>query len=297
MKPHVADWKTRVYCARIVATDGTVVRLAQYPTPLPMSNGQVYASDSGYEFSGIDMTADMSPPSVDLGGILDHGITRAQLDSGVFDNARCFLFATSFLAPLEDEEPLGLLLLGKTTFGDSTYSAEIMGLQDVLDQSLSTKTTAQCQNTLFDLQTLGSGQLIAWTRSRCTGPRAAPDGPQFATYLVTGTITAVSSQYQFQDSARAEADDWFGVGQVRFVTGQNAGQKPKRIKSYTAGGWIVTQEPFFYPVVPGDQYEMIPGCRKRLMEDCVGKYNNAKNMKAMPHSPTATQLGQVGRGS
>ena len=294
MKPHVADWQTRVYCARIVATDGTVVRLASYPRPLNMTNGSVYASDSGYEFSGIDTTADMSPPSVDLGGILDHGITRAQLDSGLFDNARCFIFATSFLAPLEDEEPLGLLLLGKVEFGDSTYKAEIMGLEDALNQNVGDKVTPQCQSVLFD-RSLG-GQVIAYSRSQCTGPRGSPDGPNIADYLVTGAITAVTSQYQFQDSSRAEADDWFGEGEIRFVTGQNSGQRAKRIKTQTAGGWVVTHEPFFYPVQPGDQYEMIPGCRKRLMEDCVGKFDNAINMKAMPHTPTASQVGQVGRG-
>ena len=294
MKPHVADYKSRSYCARIVATNGTVVRVSDQPLPLRMSNGSIYAANSGYEFSGIDMTADMSPPSVDLGGILDHGITRAQLDSGLFDNARCFLFATSFLAPLEDEEPIGLLLLGKVEFGDSTYKAEIMGLEDALNQNVGDKVTAQCQSVLFD-RSLG-GQLIAYSRSQCTGPRSAPDGPNIADYLVTGTITAVSSQYQFQDSSRSEADDWFGEGEIRFLTGQNVGQGAKRIKTYTAGGWIVTHEPFFYPVQPSDQYEMIPGCRKRLMEDCVGKYDNAINMKAMPHTPTASQVGQVGRG-
>ncbi|KRV72628.1 DUF2163 domain-containing protein [Pseudomonas citronellolis] len=295
MKPHVADWKTRVYCARIVAENGTIVRLAAYPTDLVMSNGTVYSTESGYEFSGLDATDSMSPSSVDLTGILDHGITREQLATGVFDNARCYVFATSWKAPIEDEEPLGVMILGKTTLTDDAYKAEMMSIVDALNQSVGAVFTAQCPYTLFD-QTL-DGRIIASTRSRCTGPRSNPDGPNINDYKVSGTVTGVTSQYTFTDASRAEADDWFTAGQVMFTTGLNAGLKPQQIKSSTSAGVITTHEPFPYAIAPGDAYVMIPGCRKRLMEDCVGKYNNGLNNGAQPHMPTSSESGAVGRGA
>lgn len=294
MKSHVADWKTRVYCARIVAENGTIVRLAAYPTDLAMSNGVVYPSESGYEFSGLDATDSMSPSSVDLTGILNHGISREQLVTGVFDNARCYIFATSWKAPIEDEEPLGVMILGKTTLTDDAYKAEMMSIVDALNQSVGAIFTAQCPYTLFD-QTL-DGRIIATDRSRCTGQRSAPDGPNINAYKVSGAITSVTSQYTFADSSRSEADDWFTAGQVMFTSGQNAGLKPIQIKSF-AGGVITTHEPFPRAIAPGDTYVMIPGCRKRRTEDCVGKYGNGPNFGGQPDMPTSSQSGAVGRGA
>lgn len=295
MKSHVADWKTRVYCARIVAENGTIVRLAAYPTDLAMSNGVVYPSESGYEFSGLDATDSMSPSSVDLTGIMNHGISREQLVTGVFDNARCYIFATSWKAPIEDEEPLGVMILGKTTLTDDAYKAEMMSIVDALNQSVGAVFTAQCPYTLFD-QTL-DGRIIASTRSRCTGPRSNPDGPDINDYKVSGSVTGVTSQYTFTDSSRAEADDWFTAGQVMFTTGLNAGLKPQQIKSSTAAGVITTHEPFPHAIAETDQYVMIPGCRKRRTEDCVAKFSNGKNFGGQPDMPTASQSGAVGRGA
>ncbi|MCY1453134.1 hypothetical protein D9M71_701050 [compost metagenome] len=106
----------------------------------------------------------------------------------------------------------------------------------------------------------------------------------------------MTSQYQFQDTSRAEVDDWFTAGQVMFTTGPNAGLKPIQIKQSTAGGQIICHEAFHYPIQVGDQYVMIPGCRKRRDEDCVGKYGNGPNFGGHPDMPTESQVGQVGRG-
>lgn len=293
MKPTVADWRSRTYCVRIVAVSGLTVRLTAYPRNLPMSNGSVYAAESGYDFSGYGATSSMSPSSIDLSGILGQGVTRDQLETGVFDSARVYLFATNFLAPIEDEEPLALFILGKTTAQDERYTAELMSLVDALNQTVGPIYTAQCQNTLFD-QTLDGG-LIATTRSRCIGPRSAPDGPQMATYLRTGTITAVTSQYQFQDTSRTEADEYFTSGQMRFTSGANAGLKPIQIKQSTAGGQIILHEAAYYPIQLGDDYEIIPGCRKRLV-DCQA-WANVKNMNAFPHIPAPSEYTQIGRGA
>ena len=50
--------------------------------------------------------------------------------SGVFDGARCYVFATSWAAPVVDEEPLIASILGKTTISDDRYVIENMGLLD-----------------------------------------------------------------------------------------------------------------------------------------------------------------------
>ncbi|HZX51479.1 MAG TPA: DUF2163 domain-containing protein [Pseudomonas sp.] len=298
MKPHVADWQTRVYCARVVpAGDHPVIRLAGYPVDLVMSNGEVYLTENGYEFSGLSETSDMSASSVDLDGILQLGaVSRDDLASGIYDNARVYVFATSWAAPIEDEEPLSLMFWGKVEFDDSrdTYTVQLMGAKDVLSQSVGRTYSASCPWTLFD-QTI-DGRIIATSRSRCTGPRANPDGPDIADYLVTGALTSVTSQNVFADSARVEVDDWFAYGEIMFTTGANVGLRPSQIKIF-ASGQIELHEALFYAPQVGDEYKMIPGCRKRLVEDCIGKFGNAINNGGQAHIPAPSQYGEVGRGA
>lgn len=295
MKSHVADWQTRVYCVRIEpANDSPIVRLAGYPVDLAMSNGEVYLTESGYEFSGIDSTSSFASSSVNLDGILQQGaISRDDLMAGKYDNARVYLFATSWDAPVEDEEPVAMMFFGKIDLADERYSVQLMGAIDVLSQSVGHTYSPSCQYTLFD-ETL-DGRILLPSQSRCSGPRSSPDGPVLADHKVTGTLTSVTDQYIFRDSARTEPADWFGYGAIRFTTGPNAGLKPLEIKSYALNGTIVLHEAMFYLPEVGDQYEMIPGCRKRFAEDCVGKWSNGKNNGSHPHVPVPSVANQVGR--
>lgn len=295
MKSHVADWRTRVYCARIEPVgDQPILRLTNYPTDLAMSNGEIYRAENGYEFSGLTATSDMSATGVDLDGILQEGgVTLDAIASGVYDNARVYVFATSWAAPIEDEEELGLFFWGKTDPTDQKYRTQLMGAKDVLSQNVGRTCSPTCPNTLFDQHI--NGDLIASTRSRCTGPRSNPDGPQMADYLVTGTLTSVTDQYTFTDSARAEADDWFGYGEIQFTTGPNAGLRPSQIKIF-ASGQFTLHEALFYPPAVGDEYKAIPGCRKRL-QDCREKFGNAINFGGQPDVPSQTQYTQRGRGA
>ena len=294
MKAHVADWQTRIHCIRIEPTNGIALRFAGYPVKIVMSNGAQYITENGYEFSGLGSENSLAAASVDLEGILSSGaISRADLSSGVYDNARVYLFATSWAAPVEDEEPLALLFWGKTTITeDRSYKAELMGLIDVLSQETSRSYGNMCGYTLFDRSL--DGTVISAHRSRCAGPRAAPDGPSFSLRKVVGAVTAAESQYVVFDSTRTEPDDYFGNGAIRFTTGLNSGLKPLEIKSYSAGR-IEVHEAFSYAPAIGDQYEMLPGCRKRLLEDCIGKWGNGKNFGAFPDVPTPSQYSQVGR--
>ena len=295
MKTHVADWQTRIFCVRIEpANDSPVVRLAGYPVELTMSNGEVYQTESGYEFSGYDATSTFASSSVDLSGILQAGaVSRDDLASGVYDNARVYLFATSWTAPIEDEEPLALMFWGKVDFSDDRYTVQLMSAIDVLSQSTGRTYAPSCPWTLFD-ETL-DGHVLPWTQSKCTGSRSAQDGPLIGDFKVAGTLTGVTDQYRFSDSARTEPSDWFAYGSIRFTTGPNAGLKPIQIKSYAAGV-IELHEAAFYLPAAGDSYEMIPGCRKDASA-CKDKWSNKINFGGQDHVPAPSQYSQIGRGA
>lgn len=311
MKSAVADYQTRIFAVRIVAPDNTTVRLVQYPYDLTLSinsspvSSAVYSAFEGHEFTNLSMTNAMTPPVMDFRGIVSNAagqLDRADVAARVWDNAKAYLFATSWANPVEDEEPLGKFLLGRSRIEDDQYVFELMGLIDAVNQNTGRNIEPLCPWTLFD-ETL-DGDTIPWTRSRCTGPRSNPDGPTLASNKVTGTITHVTSRSVFRDSARTEANDYFGAGSIRFISGNNAGLLSEEIKSYAGvdsplsgdEGTVTTFQPFPKPVQVGDNYEMISGCRKRRVEDCIAKYNNAPNHGGFDRVPTQSVYTEFGTG-
>lgn len=274
MKSQVAPYEYRVMCLRIAPAVGAAIRLTAYPTDLKMSNGQVYVTSSGYQFTGYQSGTGTSPAAFDFEGIAGlAGIDRDTVASGVFDGARCYLFAVDWRNPVEDYEPITASTLGKTTLVDAAYRIEEMALLDALNQSVGNTYGPQCQKRF-------GGQEFAGCKV-ALGP-----------LTVTGNLTAVASSSQVTDSARAEAADYWAMGTIQFTTGANAGLKPLEVKSFAAGV-ITTFEPFYYPPAIGDAYTLVPGCRKRL-EDCRDKWNNVVNFGGFPHMPTSSSYGERG---
>ena len=271
MKSTVAPYQTTAWCVRIVTVSGPTISLTTYPNDLTMSNATVYLTDAGYEQTAYSATTNFSPSAIDLIGIAGiAGISRDQIASGVFVNARVHVFKCNFLTPVEDYEPVASGFFGKTTLEDEKYTIQGMSLIDALNQSVGKTYTAACSRTFGDVG--------------CTKSLAALD--------VTGTITSVTSSMVFRDSARSEAADYFGAGTIQFTTGNNAGLKPMEVKAYALDGTVTLFEPTYYAPTIGDAYVLIPGCRKRL-EDCRDKWNNVINFFGFSNVPTSSTYQQV----
>jgi len=272
MKTVIADYRYRVVCLRIVPVSGSPIYLTHHVRDLVMG-GHTYLSASGYDFTGYSATAGFSPAMIDLQGVSGlAGIGYNEVASGVFDNARAYLFATTWNAPVEDEEPIVASLLGKTTLKDGRYVIEEMSLVDALSQSIGLTYTPGCQRTFGD----------------------AGCGISLPSLTVTGTLTSVSSRFIMRDSARTELVDYFAYGTLVFTSGANAGLKLREVKRYEADGTIEVFDALHYTPVIGDAYSMVPGCRKRL-EDCRDKYNNVINGFFFANIPTSGEYTQVGQ--
>ena len=275
MKSVIADYRYRTICLRIVPVSGSPIYLTRHVRDLVMG-GHTYLSASGYDFTGYSASANLSPAMVDVEGIAGlAGIGFDEITSGLFDNARCYLFATTWSVPVEDEEPIVASILGKTTLMDRRYRIEEMALIDALNQSAGKTYTAACPKTF-------GGQEYAGCKV-ALGP-----------LTVTGTLSAVTDRSIMRDSTRAEAADYFAYGTLQFTSGANAGLKPSEVKRHEADGTIEVFEPFYYLPVAGDAYTLIPGCRKRL-EDCRDKWNNVVNFGGFSNVPTSSQYAQVGQ--
>ncbi|MBE2259916.1 MAG: DUF2163 domain-containing protein, partial [Rhodobacteraceae bacterium] len=212
MKSTVADYRYRVLCLRVVPSAGSSIYLTDHPRDLVMS-GHTYLSTYGYQFTGYTGTDDFSPASVDIEGIAGaSGITRSAVGSGLFDGARCYVFATSWIAPVEDQEPVTAGIFGKATLLDHRYRIGGVSLIDALGQSVGKTYGAQCPKVFCGTEYAGCGVSLAAN-------------------TVTGTLTSVTSASVFRDAVRGEAADTFGAGTIRFTSGPNAGLKALEIKS------------------------------------------------------------------
>lgn len=281
MKAATADPATRVLCLRLAPRVGAAIYLTDHPVSLVMG-GNAYLSTAGHEFTGYSATAGFAPGSLDLQGISGvAGISRAQIAAGLFDGAVVSIFATSWSAPIEDEEPIVRGIFGKARLEDDRYVIEGLSLIDALNTARNDQFTAQCPK-VFLSQGFGG----------CLVP-VAPN-------TVTGSLTSVSSAALFTDTARGEASDTFAAGTIRFTSGPNAGLKALEIRSFSAGGVIETFESFYYLPQIGDNYTMVRGCRKR-QQDCElrqgvsGPYNNIVNFGGFPWVPTGSTYGQWGQ--
>ena len=151
MKSTVSPYQTSATCVRIECLNGVTVRLTAYPYDLTMSNGAVYKTDYGYEPTAFSASASFSPSAMDLEGIVAvGGVSRDTLASGVFDNARVYIFRTDFLSPVEDYEELAAGFFGKTALEDDKYRIEGMGLVDALSQAFGPVYQASCIHTPWD---------------------------------------------------------------------------------------------------------------------------------------------------
>ena len=278
MKPAVADYRYRVLCLRIEPESGSIIYLTDHPIDLVIG-GHTYLSTSGYEFTGYASTDSFSPASIDIEGIAGlAGVSRAAIKSGLFDGARCYVFATDWTSPAEDDEPITAGVFGKATLLDDRYQIGGVSLIDALNQTVGATYSASCPKT-FCGQEFGG----------CKASLAAN--------TVTGIITSVTSASIVTDSGRGEAADAFGAGTIQFTTGANAGLKPLEVKSF-ASGTFETFEPFYYLPSPGDAYTAIRGCRKTLAA-CQARVggSNILNFGGFTNVPTASTYAKFGQGA
>jgi uncharacterized phage protein (TIGR02218 family) len=116
-------------------------------------------------------------------------------------------------------------------------------------------------------------------------------GKNKAASTVTGTVTSAADEQTFTDTARTEADDWFGNGEFEWTGGPNTGVRTK-VKTYDGATKTFTLAiPMAAAIGAGDTYEAVAGCRKRRTEDCgPDKHDNVLNFGGAPDKPIVNEI-------
>ena len=247
-------------CVKITRTDSAVVGITDHDVNLTIS-GTTYSSAAGYTPTAWSGSADLAVDTADVQGILDAaGVDREDIRAGLYDRAAVEWFLYDYVS----ETVLKILATGTwggVTLFENRYVAEVRNLSQYLQETIGEVTTPTCRADLGD--------------SRCT--------VNLATLQETLTLTGVTDERTFTDTARTEADNYWRGGKVTFTSGVNNGFSMEIKSSTSAGLFTLFQDLPYVPAV-SDTATVIPGCDK-TPTTCKNVFSNFVNYQGEPHLP------------
>jgi len=254
------------YCTliRITRTDTTVFGLTDHDVDIS-EGGVDYVSASGYTPTAYATDGSLGINNADISGLFDAaGIDKADAAAGLFDNAAIDIWVYDY------EAETILRQLSKGWWGAvklyrNTYTAEFRSISQSFTNTVGRTFAANCDAQFAD--------------SRC--------GLTPATYTSTGTITAVSDNSSFADSALTDADNTYRYGSITFTSGDNNGVSME-VKTSLAVGAITTFQPLPFDVEVGDTFSIVQGCDK-FQATCNTTYSNVDNFRGFPDIPNSDE--------
>ena len=252
-------------CWKLTRIDGTVMGFTDYVNDLVVS-GTTYVAATGATPTGIASSDQFSVDNLEVQGILSSAaITEADIGAGKYDFAaiECFSVNASNLTQ-------GIMLyrvgwLGEVTVKNGEFTAELRGIAQKLQQNIGEIFSPSCRATFGD--------------ARCK--------VNLASYTFSGTVTAVTSQQAFIASSLTQASGYFTGGEIKWLTGANAGLHME-VKAFL-GGQFTFVLPMPNAIAVGDTFKAIAGCDKTF-STCYTNFNNALNFRGEPYVPGMDKL-------
>ena len=268
---------TLAHALRITRTDGQVFAYTSSGVDVTVG-GVRYSATQGLNISGISSSVGLNVDNLEL-TTLDDGtlFTVADVKSGIWQNAAFAIFRYNWASQTDGVDYLLSGTIGNVTLKLGSVMAELRGLQQYLQQPVGNVTSKTCRARLAD-QPSQAGN------NRC--------GLVAASWTDTLTVTAVTDRRTFTATGPARAANWYAEGIATWMTGANAGLKAK-IKSYSGAQVFELLTSQQRDIAVGDTLAALAGCRKRLAEDCLAKFNNVVNFQGEPHIPGLDALTQT----
>lgn len=253
---------TVAVCLKVVRADGTVIGVTTAGEAVTLS-GVTY--QPGFDLSSLETTDSLAVDNMELKFVaFDSIVPRADIVSGLWNNAFFEISQYNMASPSDGVDILKRGHVGKITLRTGTYVAELLSLKQLLQQTQGIVLSKTCRARFADYP-------AQFGSSRC--------GLTAASFISTGTLTAVTDARTITDSGRAQATDYFTEGLLKMTSGPASGFSAK-VKQFTAGGAFLLSLPLPYTPVVGNTYQVIAGCRKRR-EDCIA-FGNILNFQGEP---------------
>lgn len=261
----IATGSTRLAWAIVITrTDGTVYRATSHDRDVTIG-GDVYLSAPGLDVASLAMSAGLAVDNTEITILADDAlITRADIAAGRWDGATVSIFQFNWASPGD-----GIVVRLAGSFGNLrpqglAFVAELRDLRQPLQQDNTWVLQPTCRYRFCDADcTLDEGD-----------------------YTHALVVTAVAGQDEFTASALAAATETYTEGEIRWLTGDNAGLRVK-VRSFAAGVFELAA-PMVYVIQVGDTADLIEGCLK-TREACKG-YLNILNYGGEPDKPTVDAI-------
>lgn len=264
---------TLARCWKCTRRDGLVFGFTSVDESFDF-DGLRYEAATGFTPSALDSKLDLSVPNMELAGLLDSAaITERDLLGGAWDGCAVEVFEVNFRDLSQGRMILATGTTGNVSAGRTGFVAELRGLAQALQQPIGGYYTKTC--------TANFGDALC--------------GFDVEALRVSGTVTVATTRAAFT-TAMGQAADYFGAGVVTWTAGLNDGLRME-VASFTAGAFVL-QSAMPFNIAAGDTFTVVPGCRKRLDEDCKTKWANVVNFRGFPHTPLNDKvLGSAARSS
>ena len=253
-------------CWRVERSDGAVFGFTDHDRTI------VFGGISHEPASGLDATDAVAHAGLQVGGLEVTGafssdrIREADLEAGLFDNARVEAWMVNWAAP-EQRHRIRVGSIGEVARSGESFTAEVRSLSHALDQERGRIFRATCDANLGDGRCRVNLASAEWTASAAV---VATDGSRGITAIVPGN----------------RPTGLFDSGSLLFTGGENAGRRAQVLRHVRDGDGdhLEFWHPMTDPIAPGDGFSVSAGCDKRF-ETCLGRFNNIVNFRGFPHMP------------
>lgn len=252
-------------CIKLTLQNGTVLGFTSAMSDLTVSS--VLYSGSGLRVSALVGSSDASVDNAEVNVLPADDVMRADLLTGVWDNAAWETFEVNYADVTMGIKPGKCGRFGNIQFRRGEFVVEARGLLQALQQPVGDVTSVLCRYRLGD--------------ARCTKDLTA--------FTYAGMVVlSGSTRILLNTSGWSFGDDWFTEGEITVTSGANSGYR-RKVRS-SVSGEITLNEALPYDIAPGDTFTAIAGCQKRHIEDCKDKFDNILFFGGEPHLPGLDQV-------
>jgi uncharacterized phage protein (TIGR02218 family) len=252
---------TAAYGWRLERRDGVALGFTSHDRDAVI-DGLLYRASPGMEPTSIVESIGIETDGLEVSGALDaDAIKEEDLNAGRWDKARLTIFLYDWSDPSSGKRILAHGELGEVSFSDHSFRSELRGMTSFLDGPVVPQTSPGCR-ALFCDHACGLNQ------------------QRFA-HLVT--ISSVNgSDVTFGSGAAPTVQDAFAYGQLRWLSGKNAGLKAQILTS--GPGHVLLADPSAFSDSSGALALLTQGCNKTITT-CSQRFGNAINFRGEPFLP------------
>jgi uncharacterized phage protein (TIGR02218 family) len=264
---HLASGVTTLCaCWRITRSDGVVLGFTDHDRTI------VFDGVSHEPASGLDATDAVANAGFQVGGLEVSGaftserITEADLEAGLYDNARVEEWLVNWAEPSQRHR-MRVGSIGEVKRQDEAFTAEVRSLSHALDQERGRIFRATCDADLGD--------------ARCTIDLDSPDWSASATVLDSDGAALI-----YAEVPGDRPTGFFDAGLLTFTGGANAGRRVEVLRHTRSefGDHLELWQPMAAEIGVGDGFTVSAGCDKHF-ETCRDRFANVANFRGFPHMP------------